>query len=540
MKNIIRPIASINSSKIKWLFYTIFFCFSVIALFPRFDELSYEYGKYLWAEDGNIFLNQAQELSFFSLFKPYAGYLHVYPRVVTLFSHFFDFLYRPTVLFAGWFFSYFILIHAISTIITSNGGSPISVLAAIGLASLQPSSGEVFFNITNSQWMLGAALALYSFNDQQDSRKILIPKGLGILIASLTGPFSIVIGSVLILKLYINRDFKKRIYIYIPIYIGALIQLIMLLNGERLSETTVSMDIWIWMTSFLQILFFSAKDTLPLICALIIFLLLTYFSYDLFCDYKKNHEVSLTPIFLLLTSVLFIISGLISQKDAPSNVVQLGAGNRYSWVPYVLIFISITIFSIRNLFLGYFSICLSAYICHYQFSTVPSSNIQLEAFTKYSKVRDLEIPINPQTQPIQVWHIFKKSENTTKISTFSELSINPEKINYSNLIFHRENSSFESINSDPILIFKNNLNCIGSSHAALEIHLMRDMEGWMQLFWSDDQKFNEKNSLRRWYLSGETIALFAFPINSNNTQIRFDPQEGVGNLVLKQIKLYCL
>lgn len=43
--------------------------------------------QYLWAEDGSIFINQAHTLGLAALWQPYAGYLHLYPRLVALLAN---------------------------------------------------------------------------------------------------------------------------------------------------------------------------------------------------------------------------------------------------------------------------------------------------------------------------------------------------------------------------------------------------------------------------------------------------------------------
>ncbi|MGA2654651.1 MAG: hypothetical protein ABSF18_01560, partial [Gammaproteobacteria bacterium] len=51
-----------------------------ICIFLRFST-EYSVSDYLWAEDGQVFLTQALQMGLNSLWEPYAGYLHLYPRL---------------------------------------------------------------------------------------------------------------------------------------------------------------------------------------------------------------------------------------------------------------------------------------------------------------------------------------------------------------------------------------------------------------------------------------------------------------------------
>ena len=44
-----------------WTLYCFGLLVALFALLPRLDSFEYFYGKYLWAEDGNVFLNQVKD-----------------------------------------------------------------------------------------------------------------------------------------------------------------------------------------------------------------------------------------------------------------------------------------------------------------------------------------------------------------------------------------------------------------------------------------------------------------------------------------------
>ena len=79
------------SLKLNWknniyVYYLVSIFVGVLVTIFRLDDFNFFWGKYLWAEDGNEFLNNAFQMGFSSLLKPYSGYLHLYPRLISLFA----------------------------------------------------------------------------------------------------------------------------------------------------------------------------------------------------------------------------------------------------------------------------------------------------------------------------------------------------------------------------------------------------------------------------------------------------------------------
>ena len=528
-----------------WFFYIIAYSVAIVTLLPRLEGFEYYHGKYLWAEDGNVFLNQAQATGIWAILDPYAGYLHFYPRIVAEFSQLFDLFYRPTVLLAGWFLAYFILVHALASIVLKQGGSIFSMVAIIGLSSLQPNYGEVFFNITNSQWLLGAALIIYVLDDLMETLRAKIIKGALLFPLTLTGPFSIILTPILTINIFAKKDFYIRKYIYLPVFLGALIQATVFFYSDRASSGEINKDPWEWILAFLKMFFFGANNVYTLFAALLIWLLIAYLVYATARNNKHQAAFFSLPLLFLLASDLIILAGLFSHKENPGAIVSLGSGNRYSWIPYVLIFTSVIMLAQGRKIVGTIVIILSTFICFKGFHGVHgihSPSLQFEAFAKYSQSQDVVIPIHPQWPTFPGWHINGRPNARVKNPGGGALKINLNAVSWTNLVANFVDGQLEvnSTNNDPILTFKHRLLCPRSSHAALEIHLMREKEGWLQLFWSEEGQFNEDKSLRRWYPSGKVIAQFAFPISSTGTYLRFDPQENIGFSSIQKTEMHCL
>jgi hypothetical protein len=191
----------------------------------------------LWGEDGSIFINQSAHLGLSSIWTPYAGYLHVFIRIVAYLANFADLQFIPYIYFLGWLLAYIFTVYIISSRLLNQKISRLTIVITIALVSLQPHLGEVFFTLTNSQWLLGLCLFIY----------VLIPKVswnlwidlpiIGIL--SLTGPFSIITLPVFCLKIYLANSLSKDWPILVTIAVGALTQLVLLLFfTDRLEKST--------------------------------------------------------------------------------------------------------------------------------------------------------------------------------------------------------------------------------------------------------------------------------------------------------------
>lgn len=144
----------------------------------------------LWAEDGSIFLVQAEVLGARAFTEHYMGYLHTLPRIVAAIA--------PRLLDPAWWplfyngvaFGVWLLVASrIFSPRLALPGKPWLVLALVAV----PHSGEVMFNITNLQWITALALALQPMlapprTDGERRIDLVVLALLG-----LTGPFAVVL-----------------------------------------------------------------------------------------------------------------------------------------------------------------------------------------------------------------------------------------------------------------------------------------------------------------------------------------------------------
>ena len=124
---------------------------AALALLLKADHGPHFADRHLWAEDGTVFLSSAHELGLDSLLAPYAGYYHLYPRIISMLANLAPLTERPEVLLAGWLAAFFVMILAAVRLVRHLGGSRWHAATIALLIALQPHNGEVLFTITNAQ-----------------------------------------------------------------------------------------------------------------------------------------------------------------------------------------------------------------------------------------------------------------------------------------------------------------------------------------------------------------------------------------------------
>ena len=171
---------------------------------------------FLWAEDGRIFLVQAHYLGFRSIITPYAGYLHVIPRVIAL-----AFLKIAPVVAAPLSFAWVsaAILCASCAYLLGFARKVMATPAAWVFALspiLIPHTGEVWLTVTNLQWVLAPALLVLlvetfcsplmgASGPRGDALR-----GIAIVVLSLTGPFCLLFLPIIVLCLIATRRVSRR------------------------------------------------------------------------------------------------------------------------------------------------------------------------------------------------------------------------------------------------------------------------------------------------------------------------------------------
>jgi hypothetical protein len=507
---------------------------SSLCLIPRID-LGFHSGQYLWAEDGNVFINQVHELGMYSLWTPYAGYLHIYPRLIMLFGSFFDLKSQVDISLWAWFLAYFFMIFTIISAAYRFRLSILSICALVAVISLQPNTGEVFFNITNAQWMLGAALSIYVFAFEDQRPTLLHCFVLSIL--CLTGPFSIMIFPIVLINNFFKKTIEQNIITIFIIFIGALIQILILLNSGRIATGLVSHDLMLWFHALFSMLLFRLHEkNLAIIVGIffwILFVVALVFAYrDKSIEAINRYRVS---ILFLMAAIINIVAALYALKSDLNTVITSDEACRFNWIPCTLIFISAIIVSTDLKKLRFLMIICIGTICIFLIKPIDRLDLQFPSYANFSKYERVIIPINPQVSSYPGFSI-----DSSSIQEDSKLNISEKSIEY--ILIDKNGQTLDNLKpsaiidpQDLILMSKERIECQNASDVGVDIE-MNHKEGWIQFFWSESRKISTQ-SLSRFYPSGRIKAQFAFPNKKGGAYIQLAPLSLSGNV---KIVAYCL
>lgn len=514
----------------------------IVLLIPRLDGFSYFPGKYLWAEDGGVFINQAQESGIQSLWTPYNGYLHIYPRLVALLANYFDLIHRPVVLIVGWLLAYLFMFFTLIRCAMLFETRSISLLFLVILVSLQPHYGENLFNIANSQWLLGTALSVLVILSSYKPEK---PSALRLpilVVMGLTGPFSIILTPVILIKSVLLKKLKPDFWEAAIVISCASIQTYFLIDSERLEtpQQTIAAP-WEWISSFTQIASFGANSFTATISALLFWVLIIFI---LFFNLRKTRPASteVNVLVILLTAAIFIFVSQYINKSDPAVIVELGGGNRYTWIPYSLIYFGVILASNSMRIIQAIIFSLAIFISIENFHKVPSIDLHFQSFVNLVNYENVIIPIAPQTSNFPGWHIYGLHSGNKSLEDLDQIIISPYEFSAADAESNLSNSilTITSTNNDPKLLLNHKLLCDNASDVVIEVNMSRSSDGATQLFIGSDRNFSEQGSFKRWYPDGTVIAQFAFPNISNGFYIRFDPFEKPGTADIVNVTVHCL
>lgn len=513
--------------------YIFLFITLLFVVFLRMADINFWDGRYLWAEDGNTFLNSAYSLGLNSIFEPYAGYLHLYPRIVTLFAIQFPLSFIPSIFFIFWFMSVIFTSFIVFNFLFKNTNNRyVSLLIPIFML-IQPHGGETFFTVTNAQWFLAVGLFIVIIDKEY---KININNFILILLLGLTGPFSILLLPILFLNVFIKKDLKENFLKYSLIILTSLIQIYFMFHSNRVGGN-IDMNILDWFKSFYIFFTFGTKNIFAIL-SLIVWLILFVYTIKFFCDIcKKQFDENQINGFLILIG-LFIIyfAGLWSSKEFPLNLHPLGGGARYFVIPYILLLIIIPLF-IKHIRILYVILFLIFIIDVKQFVKIDRVSLNFQSFAWLSQyTQNLIIPIHPQWGlSYPEWHIAINSKVSSKNVNIYLIKLLDVKVLNATI----ENGLIKSTNNDLQFIISLPDECKNSKYIGFETKINREKNGWSQVFYTDSANgFSEEKSLKRFYNAGEVTMQFAFE-NKNINSIRFDPTEKIDIVNVNEIKIYC-
>ncbi len=294
-------------------------------------------GRLMWAEDGVVFLKGAVEHGIASLWIPYAGYFHAYPRIIAWLSTFTDLHRAPTVFFAGWCFALLILAWTCAKKFNDAMLGAGLAAAAMVLMLTQPNDGEIFYSLTNAQWLLAAALALYLFMPSASELRgyeIVL-----IFLLALTGPFICVLFPLWFIDQWLSKKPKNR-KLMVVLLVTFLIQSGCFLISDRSHEASLPISVHDWMQPVTR--FFSLAQSQSTRWLAIVFWLSLL--GGLIVAWRRTRLHSDTPgrhaLLLLAAAAGLLAAGLYAARANPGALGPMGISSRYYFVPYCLVYVA--------------------------------------------------------------------------------------------------------------------------------------------------------------------------------------------------------
>ena len=187
-----------------------------------------------FCEDGIIFFWQAHERGgLAAIFVPYAGYLHLVPRLFAWAGEILPFLWRPA------FYNYGALGFTLvwGALLCRYMRLELRGAERAGLALtlvLVPQGGEVFLTLSNLQWIQVPGLAAIILQRPAQTRGLLWAEGIIMLVGSLTGPMAIFLLPLFAVRWWRYRPWTRgELALFLPVVSGAIAQTWFIAHSER-------------------------------------------------------------------------------------------------------------------------------------------------------------------------------------------------------------------------------------------------------------------------------------------------------------------
>jgi len=145
---------------------------------------------HFWAEDGAVFWVGTYESGLGSWFEPYAGYLHLAPRIFAWLAFQLPYLWHPVAFALG------------GALATSLPDWRLGAALGIALVLVRQDIGEIFLTLTNAQWIMACALPILVVSPVPERRAWRANQLVFLGITTLTGPFGAMLIPLWIAGLY--------------------------------------------------------------------------------------------------------------------------------------------------------------------------------------------------------------------------------------------------------------------------------------------------------------------------------------------------
>lgn len=319
----------------KPMFLVLLVILLIIARSPKFF-----FFPAFWGEEGNIFYLQQMTMGLRALTTTYAGYLHMYPRMIALLCAEVPVQNIPYFFHAGSLLAHVLLLYSIFRFTeTSPQIRPLAALATV----IIPHSGEVFLNLPNTISVLAPIIPLLYFS-QKTSLKKSILEGLLIAIVMLSGPYGIIQLPFIFAAWCLQGFNRQKIHIILICIIFAGVQLAFMDLGARAPRETPLTFIGLFgaATTFIYYLFFAFFGVVhEYWLRSIVIVLGLALSWSTLKKVRVNRDQILISLTLILAGGAIWGAAVVKGLGDYTFLSPVGGGGRYFWPPYVLVCIGL-------------------------------------------------------------------------------------------------------------------------------------------------------------------------------------------------------
>ncbi|WP_088892088.1 hypothetical protein [Leptolyngbya ohadii] len=368
-----------------------------------------------WAEDGPIFFLQQYEEGAIAIFKPYAGYLLLIPRLVALFADtFFSYAAVPLV--------YNLASLILTLIVAASVFSPrfqvrYKPLFALAIVLVPLYSNEVFLNITNVQWILALLPLIVLLKEEPDRSygNVQVQWAIdiaAIVLCGLTGPFIVLMMPLFIWRRFVDRSHYRRIALLAVVSVS-LIQILFIVSdsgGGQEGSTLLSLigniprQMNILGYRVFAGLFIGIKAPYSLSRYFFVLYLILVFVMLRYAVPKKNYLIP----FCLIFQALILLAAFAKFGDGVSVLIPVGDhGIRYFYIPYVMLTWSLLVLleshekPIRFLTAILLTLVVISSLTS-GFRSYPFIDYNWKAYSQFIGKEDVTIPINPEGWDLKV------------------------------------------------------------------------------------------------------------------------------------------
>lgn len=511
------------------------FCLALLIAGARMDwAWGLPMGRFLWAEDGPVFLQMARDNGLASLWASYAGYLHLYPRLVALLAADLPLLMAPWIFFCAWLAAWLLMVGVVVRAAQALGLGTIAQCLTVLLIGCQPSSGEVFFNLTNAQWSLGiATFVLIAVPEAQPGWPPVV-RGLLLLLLGLTGPFSALALPVLAFQAWRRWPARPSCSWLLVVACG-FVQVLALLTGPPGSEPPLSASIGDIARAIRRTAMFGGSGALLNVASLAFWIGLAAGLWHTRAHSAHGSQVRVDV--RRRVSLLLVLGMTVVLTTALMRLSGLTAGTRYTWIPYGLAFMA-AIVATRSLPWARAAVVVGAgLICLVSWRAFIPTDFQFDAYARWARTSEVVIPIHPAWPQYPGWAFRWGPRDDTSLASSGSQFI----------------AICDSQRPCPVpatlparaekLPVQGQASCVANEFAAVRVDLERPAPGWVRMAWEDAAGATRQSvPLERWYPAGRVEAQFAFRKRGaiRNIGIQVENAESTGTPAMLQVSVACL